>query len=124
KLVNKYTPRNIWDFPDAVDVSDIASTSTEVPILQEANSLSFQLWVELLEIENIRFHQEDVEPDEVDNIDYLICQTRIVTPNDFLVNDDEFENDTLEEYNDEEVELDDDSNTSSEEENGISNIVT
>ncbi|PON59445.1 hypothetical protein PanWU01x14_159550 [Parasponia andersonii] len=70
-------------------------------------------------MENIRFHREDIEPDEVDNIDDLICQTCVVIPNDFLVDDDEFENDTLEEYNDEEVELDDNSDTSSEEKNGI-----
>ncbi|PON70432.1 hypothetical protein PanWU01x14_081010 [Parasponia andersonii] len=95
KLVNKYTPRNIWDFPDAVDGSDIASTSTD----------------------------EDVEPNEVENIDDLICQARVVTPNDFLVDNDEFEDDTLEEYNDEEVELDDNSDTSSEEENGISDNI-
>ncbi|PON39619.1 hypothetical protein PanWU01x14_303570, partial [Parasponia andersonii] len=65
-----------------------------------------------------------IELDEVDNIDDLICQARVVTPNDFLVDDDEFEDNTLEEYNDEEVELDDDSDTSSEEENGISDNVT
>ncbi|PON66374.1 hypothetical protein PanWU01x14_110290 [Parasponia andersonii] len=65
-------------------------------------------------------HREDVGPDKVDNIDDLICQTRVVIPNDFLVDDDEFEDDTLEEYNDEEVELNDDSDTSSEEENEIS----
>ncbi|PON45244.1 hypothetical protein PanWU01x14_260740 [Parasponia andersonii] len=68
-------------------------------------------------MENVRFHREDVEPDEVDNIDDLICQTRVVTPDDFLVDDDEFEDDTLEEYNDEEVEPNDDSDISSEEEN-------
>ncbi|PON44702.1 hypothetical protein PanWU01x14_264850 [Parasponia andersonii] len=65
-------------------------------------------------MENVRFHREEIELDEVDNIDDLICQARVMTPNDFLVDDDEFEDDTLEEYNDEEVELDDDSDTSSE----------
>ncbi|PON43015.1 hypothetical protein PanWU01x14_277870 [Parasponia andersonii] len=75
-------------------------------------------------MENVRFHQEDVESDEVDNIDDLIYQARVVTPNDFLVDDDEFEDDTLEEYNDEEIELDDDSDTSSEEENRISDNIT
>ncbi|PON34537.1 hypothetical protein PanWU01x14_343580 [Parasponia andersonii] len=75
-------------------------------------------------MENVRFHWEDIEPNEVDNIDDLISQARVVTPNDFLVDDDEFEEDTLEEYNDEEVKLDDDSDTSSEEENGISDNVT
>ncbi|PON53987.1 hypothetical protein PanWU01x14_198650 [Parasponia andersonii] len=74
-------------------------------------------------MENIRFHREDVESDEVDNIDDLIYKARVMTPNDFLVDDDEFENDTLEEYNDEEVELDDDNDTSSEEENEISDNV-
>ncbi|PON45426.1 hypothetical protein PanWU01x14_259050, partial [Parasponia andersonii] len=108
----------------AVDFSDITSTSIDVPILQEVNSLSLQLWVELPEMENVRFHREDVKPDEVDNIYDLICQARVVTPNDFLVDDDEFEDDTLEEYNDEEVELDDDSDTNSEEENKISDNVT
>ncbi|PON65491.1 hypothetical protein PanWU01x14_116540 [Parasponia andersonii] len=54
------------------------------------------------------------ELDEVEIIDDLICRTCVVTPNDFLVNDDEFEDDTLEEYNEEEIELDDDSDTSSE----------
>ncbi|PON78388.1 hypothetical protein PanWU01x14_020260 [Parasponia andersonii] len=40
-------------------------------------------------MENVRFHREDVEPDEIDNIDDLICQARVVIPNDFLVDDDE-----------------------------------
>ncbi|PON36738.1 hypothetical protein PanWU01x14_325960 [Parasponia andersonii] len=74
-------------------------------------------------MENIRFHREDIELDEVDNIDDLICQARIVTPNDFLVDDDEFEDDTLDEYNDEEIELDDNCDISSEEENRISDNI-
>ncbi|PON63670.1 hypothetical protein PanWU01x14_130020, partial [Parasponia andersonii] len=49
--------------------------------------------------------QKDVEPTEVDNIDELIRESRVVIQDDFLVDDDEFEDDTLEEYDDEEIEI-------------------
>ncbi|PON31642.1 hypothetical protein PanWU01x14_368300 [Parasponia andersonii] len=60
---------------------DTTITSNHVPILQEVNSSTFQLWVELLE--NLVF----------------------ITQDDFLVDDDEFEDDTLEEYDDEAIEI-------------------
>ncbi|PON48679.1 hypothetical protein PanWU01x14_235560 [Parasponia andersonii] len=91
----------------------------DIPILQEVSSSSFQLWVELPELDNIRFQREDIEPAEVDNIDELIRESRVVTQDDFLINDDEFEDDTLKEYDDEEIEIID-SDTSSEENNDIS----
>ncbi|PON70558.1 hypothetical protein PanWU01x14_079320 [Parasponia andersonii] len=98
---------------------DSVATMNDIPILQEASSSSFQLWVELPELDNIRFQREDVEPTEVDNIDELIRESRVVTQDDFLVDDGEFEDNTLEEYDDEEIEIID-SDTSSEENNDIS----
>ncbi|PON62518.1 hypothetical protein PanWU01x14_138390 [Parasponia andersonii] len=97
----------------------MTTTSNDVPILQEANSLTFQLWVVLPELDNVRFQWDDVEPAEVNNIDELLHESRVVTQDDFLVDDDEFEDDTLEEYDDEEIEIVD-SDTSSEEDNNIS----
>ncbi|PON42019.1 hypothetical protein PanWU01x14_284880 [Parasponia andersonii] len=82
---------------------DSVATMNDIPILQETSSSSFQLWVELLELDNIRFQREDVEPTEVDNIDKLIRESHVVTQDNFLVDDDEFEDDTLEEYDDEEI---------------------
>ncbi|PON44587.1 hypothetical protein PanWU01x14_265720 [Parasponia andersonii] len=98
---------------------DTTATSNDVPILQEVNSLTFQLWVELPELDNVRFQKDDDEPAKVNNIDELLRESHVVTQDDFLVDDDEFEDDTLEEYNDEEIEIVD-SDTSSEENNSIS----
>ncbi|PON60656.1 hypothetical protein PanWU01x14_150740 [Parasponia andersonii] len=98
---------------------DTTTTSNGVPILQKANFSTFQIWVELLELDNVRFQQDDVEPAEVNNIDKLLHESRVVRQDDFLVDDDEFEDDTLEEYDDEEIEIVD-SDISSEENNNIS----
>ncbi|PON67750.1 hypothetical protein PanWU01x14_101740 [Parasponia andersonii] len=99
---------------------DTTTTSNDVPILQKANFSIFQLWVELLELDNVRFQQDDDEPAKVNNINELLHESRVVKQDDFLVDDDEFEDDTLEEYDDEEIEIVD-SDTSSEENNNISN---
>ncbi|PON99994.1 hypothetical protein TorRG33x02_041220, partial [Trema orientale] len=85
--------------------NDTTATSNDVPILQEANSSTFQLWAELPELDNVRFQRDDVEPAEVNNIDELLRESRVVTQDDFLVDDDEFDDDTLEEYDDEEIEI-------------------
>ncbi|PON77443.1 hypothetical protein PanWU01x14_026040 [Parasponia andersonii] len=49
-------------------------------------------------MEYVRLDQEDIEPNKVENIDNLIHQAHIVTLDDFLVDDNEFEDNTLEEY--------------------------
>ncbi|PON32085.1 LOW QUALITY PROTEIN: hypothetical protein PanWU01x14_364380 [Parasponia andersonii] len=96
---------------------DTTTTSNDVPILQEENSSTFQLWGELPELDNVRF-QDDVERAEVNNIDKLLHESHVVTQDDFLVDDDEFEDDTVEEYDYEEIEIVD-SDTSSEANNNI-----
>ncbi|PON83185.1 hypothetical protein TorRG33x02_210190 [Trema orientale] len=58
-----------------------------------------------LVIENIQYHREDVEPKNASNIEELLCQTRIITIDKFLIDDDEFKDDMLEEYNDEKIDL-------------------
>ncbi|PON56054.1 hypothetical protein PanWU01x14_184130, partial [Parasponia andersonii] len=75
--------------------------------------------VELPELDNIRFQWDDVELAEVNNIDELIHESNVEMQDDFLVDDDEFEDDKLEAYDDEEIEIFD-SDTSSEENNNIS----
>ncbi|PON32199.1 hypothetical protein PanWU01x14_363270, partial [Parasponia andersonii] len=84
---------------------DTTATLNYVPILQEANSLTSQLWVELPELDNVRFQRDDIEPSKVNNIDELLRESRVVTQDDFLVDDDEFEDDKLEEYDDEGLKL-------------------
>ncbi|PON54094.1 hypothetical protein PanWU01x14_198240 [Parasponia andersonii] len=93
---------NLPDFEK--DVNDI-SISNDIPILQEANSSSYYLRIDLMELDNIRYYHEDIVPEDVDNVDELLRQTRVITMNDFLVNDDDFEDDTLEEYNDKEMDV-------------------
>ncbi|PON39142.1 hypothetical protein PanWU01x14_307120 [Parasponia andersonii] len=65
------------------------------------------------------FNQDDAEPAEVNNIDELLCESCIVTQDNFLVDDDKFEDDTLEEYDDKEIEIVD-NDICSEENNNIS----
>ncbi|PON71632.1 hypothetical protein PanWU01x14_070870, partial [Parasponia andersonii] len=84
----------------------------DVHTLGKANFSTFQLWVELPKLDNVRFQLDDVEPANVNNIDELLRESCVVTQDDFLVDDDEFEDVTLEKYDDEEIEIID-SDTSS-----------
>ena len=74
--------------------------------------LLFCIWKEPLELDNIKFHWNDVQLENVDNIDELL---HILTNDNFLAEDNEFEDGTLEEYDDEGIMImDSDSNTSDE----------
>ncbi|XP_073123839.1 uncharacterized protein [Henckelia pumila] len=108
KLVHAYTPRNLWDFPNVEVENDVDTISSDAHVVQETNSQSLQLVVELPELDNVSFHREDVEPTEVVNIDNLLHNI-----DDFVVDDDDFEDDTIEEYDEEDdvtVEIDEDDN--------------
>ncbi|PON52403.1 hypothetical protein TorRG33x02_308440 [Trema orientale] len=87
-----FTPHNIWDFLDVEKDIERVSTSSE-------------LWVDLPVIKNIEYHREDIEPGNTSNIDELLHQTRVMTMDDFVVDDDDFEDDTLEKYKDEKIDL-------------------
>lgn len=94
KLVQSYTPRNMWDYPNVEVESDVDTTSIDAHV------------VELPELENARFHRDDVEPTEVMNIDNVLHNI-----DDFVVDDDDFEDDTLEENDEQDdvtVEIEDD----------------
>ena len=74
--------------------------------------LLFCIWKEPLELDNIQFHWNDVQLENVENIDELL---HILTNDNFLAKDNEFEDGTLEEYDDEGIMImDSDSNTSDE----------
>ena len=97
RLVNEYIPRNVWDFSNS-DVDD-TETTNDIPILQEVNSSSFQLWVELLIFDNLQYDRVDVNATEVYNVDDLVGEGS----DEFVVDDEvEFGDDTLVEYEDDE----------------------
>ncbi|PON76865.1 hypothetical protein PanWU01x14_031850 [Parasponia andersonii] len=68
-------------------------------------------------------NRDDVAPAEVNNIDELLRESRVVTQDYFLVDDDEFEDDTLEEYNDEKIKIVDNDTSSEENNNKFDNEV-
>ncbi|KAG6519588.1 hypothetical protein ZIOFF_023082 [Zingiber officinale] len=106
KLVRAYAPHNVWDYPNIEVENDVDRTTTDAHVVQELNSQPLQLVVELPELENVSFYRDDIKPTEVINIDQL--QQNI---GDFVVDDDDFQDDTLEEYDEEDdgtVEIDDD----------------
>ncbi|PON60968.1 hypothetical protein PanWU01x14_149360 [Parasponia andersonii] len=112
-LLTNFTPCNIWDFLDMEKDIERVSSSSEVLIPQERNFSSFQLWVNLPTIENIQYCPEDIEPDYANNVDELLPQTRVMTMDDFVIDNNEFEDDTLEEYNNDEIDSGSSDNISS-----------
>ncbi|KAG6497412.1 hypothetical protein ZIOFF_045311 [Zingiber officinale] len=106
KLLQAYAPYNVWDYPNIEVENDVDRTTTNAHVVQELNSQPLQLVVELPELENVSFYHDDIGPIEVINIDQL--QQNI---GDFVVDGDDFQDDTLEEYDEEDdvtVEIDDD----------------
>ncbi|KAG6513487.1 hypothetical protein ZIOFF_023817 [Zingiber officinale] len=72
KLVQAYTPRNLWDYPNIEVENDVDTTTIDAHIVQEINSRSLQLVVDLPEFENASFHRDDIESTEIINIDHLL----------------------------------------------------
>ncbi|XP_073120394.1 uncharacterized protein [Henckelia pumila] len=106
KLVQVYARRNLWDYPNIEGENDVDTTGIDPHVVQETNSQSLQLVVDLSELENVSFHRDDIEPSEVTNVDQLLHNK-----NDFVVDVDDFEDDILDEYDEEEdsdAEIDDD----------------
>ena len=111
KLVQTYTPRNLWDFPNVEEANEVEA-SMDVHIVQEANSQPFQLVVELPQLENLVIQRDDIEAIEINNVDHL-HGNHVRGIDDFIVDDEDIEDediedDTLEEY-DEDFKSDDSS---------------
>uniref|UniRef100_A0A803NJS8 DUF4218 domain-containing protein n=1 Tax=Cannabis sativa TaxID=3483 RepID=A0A803NJS8_CANSA len=111
RLAHKVSHRNIWNVPNINVDAQEDENYYDIPIFQEDNSSNFLIWIELPALDNMQFHPyDDAEAEDVNaNVDELL-QVRV--NNKVLVDDDDFEDDTLGEYEDEKSHLEDDDDTS------------
>ncbi|PON91048.1 LOW QUALITY PROTEIN: hypothetical protein TorRG33x02_130790 [Trema orientale] len=94
KFVKHFRHRNIWDIPKPnTNDGDVVTNNFEV--LQDDNSSSFCLVVNLPELDTFLYNCNDAQPQVVENEENIF---KIVKHDDTFIDDDIEPNDTLEEY--------------------------